>query len=184
MLELQFSPFKTIKTKRLVLREVTPEDAEAVFSFRSNKEAMRYIGKPVATKIEEARELIQRFIDGLNTNESITWGITLEGNDRLIGTIGFWRISKEHNRAEIGYMLHPDHWKKGIVTEAVEAVLKFGFEQLKFHSVEAQLTPENIGSVKLLEKSGFLKEAHFRENYFFEGVFSDTAVYSKLNPVR
>lgn len=182
MLELNLLPFHTLHTKRLVLREVTMDDAESVFALRSNKEAMKYIGKPPAISIIEAKEHIQKFIDGLNNNESLTWGICLAIDNKVIGTIGFWRIAKEHYRAEIGYMLHPDHWKKGIVTEATQAVLEFGFYELKFHSVEAFLTPENTGSVKLLEKTGFKKEGHFKENYFFDGVFSDTAVYSKLNP--
>jgi [ribosomal protein S5]-alanine N-acetyltransferase len=182
MLELQFLPFKTLHTKRLVLREITMEDTDSVFSIRSNKNAMKYIGKPIAKSIDEAKELIQKFVDAIKNNEGITWGICLSDTNNVIGTIGFWRISKEHYRAEIGYMLHPDYWNKGIVTEAAEAVLEFGFKQLKFHSVEAFLTPENLGSVRLLEKSGFKKEGHFKENYFFEGVFSDTAVYSILNP--
>jgi len=143
---------------------------------------MKYVGKPPAISLGNAREHIQKFIDGLNNNEAATWGICLADDDKVIGTIGFWRIAKEHYRAEIGYMLHPDHWNKGIITEAIEATLEHGFNELKFHSIEAFLTPENIGSVRVLEKSGFKKEGHFKENYFFDGVFSDTAVYSKLNP--
>jgi len=182
MLQLQFQPFPTITTSRLILREVTFDDTQAVFDFRSNAEAMRYIGKPKATSLEDSRELIQRFIDGIAANDGITWGITLKGDDRLIGTIGFWRIQKEHYRAEIGYMLHPAHWNKGIVTEAIKATSDYGFRHFGFHSIEANLTPENIGSSRVLEKSGFTKEAHLRESYFYDGVFSDTAIYSKLNP--
>jgi ribosomal-protein-alanine N-acetyltransferase len=182
MLQLQFRPFHIITTKRLVLREVTFDDAEDIFALRSSKEAMRYIGKPIATSIEDATEHIQKFVDALDNNEGITWGITLADNNKVIGTIGFWRIAKEHYRAEIGYMLHPDHWNKGIVTEAAEAVLNYGFDELRFHTVEAYLTPENTGSARLLEKSGFKKAGHLKENYYFEGIFSDTAVYSKLNP--
>jgi [ribosomal protein S5]-alanine N-acetyltransferase len=182
MLQIQLLPFQTLHTKRLVLREVTMDDTESIFALRSSKEAMKYIGKPAAVSINDAKELIQKFIDALNNNEGATWGICFPEDNKVIGTIGFWRIAKEHYRAEIGYMLHPDFWKKGIASEAAEAVLKFGFDKLKFHSVEAFLTPENTGSVKLLEKSGFKKEGHFKENYFFEGAFSDTAVYSKINP--
>jgi ribosomal-protein-alanine N-acetyltransferase len=182
MLNLQFRPFPTLTTQRLIMRELTLDDTEAVFEFRSNAEAMRYIGKPKATSLEDSRELIIRMIDGLNSNDSLSWGITLAGNNKVIGTVGFWRIQKEHYRAEIGYMLHPDHWNKGIITEAVEAAMTCGFEQLGFHSIEAQLTPENIGSVRILEKTGFAKEAHLKENYFYDGVFSDTAIYSILNP--
>jgi [ribosomal protein S5]-alanine N-acetyltransferase len=182
MLQLQLLPFNTLRTNRLLLREITFQDTESIFAFRSNPDAMRYIGKPPATSINDAKELIRKIIDALNNNDGITWGITLADNNTVIGTIGFWRIAKEHYRAEIGYMLHPEYWNQGIATEAIEAVLEYGFDRLKFHSIEAFLTPENTASVKLLEKAGFKKEGHFKENYYFDGVFSDTAVYSKLNP--
>jgi [ribosomal protein S5]-alanine N-acetyltransferase len=182
MVTIQLLPFPLLTTSRLVLREVTQEDAPEVFAFRSDAQAMKYIGKPAATSINDAKELIQKFIDGLASNEAITWGITLSGDPKVVGTIGFWRMNKDHYRAEVGYMLHPDHWNKGIISEALSEVIRFGFEKLNFHSIEANLTPENSGSVRVLEKAGFKKEAHFRENYFFNGVFSDTAVYSILNP--
>lgn len=182
MLDLNFSPFPLLETKRLILREITIDDAPEIFAMRSNPEAMKFIGKPPATSIEDANKLIGLFINGISNNESITWGIAFKETNKIIGTIGFWRISKDHHRAEIGYMLHPEHWKKGILTEAAQAVIQCGFTKFKFHSIEAQLTPENIASVKLLEKTGFVKEAHFKENYFFQGEYSDTAVYSKLNP--
>jgi ribosomal-protein-alanine N-acetyltransferase len=182
MLELNFSPFPSLHTSRLHLREVSLNDAEAMFLIRANKDAMRFVGKPLAKTIADAEELLGRMIEGVKNNEGLTWGITFKDNEKLIGTIGFWRIDKDHYRTEIGYMLHPDHWRKGIISEAMDAVIDFAFRELKFHSIEAQLTPENVGSVKVLEKAGFTKEGHFKENYFFEGKFSDTAVYSKLNP--
>jgi ribosomal-protein-alanine N-acetyltransferase len=182
MLDLNFSPFPFLETKRLILREIAFEDSAEIFALRSNPDAMKFIGKPPATSIEDANKMIRMFTDGISNNESITWGIAFKETNRIVGTIGFWRISKDHHRAEIGYMLHPEHWKKGILTEAAKAVIECGFRKFKFHSIEAQLTPENIASVKLLEKTGFVKEAHFKENYFFEGEYSDTAVYSKLNP--
>jgi ribosomal-protein-alanine N-acetyltransferase len=182
MLNIQLLPFKTLTTQRLILREVTLDDAPEVFAFRSDKEAMRFIGRPVAKSIDEAKELIQKFIDAMNNNDGATWGITLKGESKVIGTIGFWRMQKEHYSSEIGYMLHPLYWGKGYAAEALEAVMEHGFRELKFHTVQAYLTPENTASSKLLERAGFVKEAHFRENYFFDGIFSDTAVYTKLNP--
>ena len=182
MLEINLLPFKTITTERLVLREVTIDDATEVFAFRSHPEAMKYIGKPVAPSIEVAKDLIGKFIDGLKNNDGATWGIVLPHENKIIGTIGFWRMEKEHYRAEIGYMLHPDHWGKGYIPEAIEAVMEHGFKNLGFHTVQAYITPENTASSRVLEKTGFVKEAHFRDNYYFMGEFSDTAVYSKLNP--
>jgi ribosomal-protein-alanine N-acetyltransferase len=94
----------------------------------------------------------------------------------VIGTICLWNIQKEHYRAEIGYMLHPDHWRKGIMKEAINAVVDYGFAILGLHSIEALLNPENIGSSSVLESSGFVKEGHIKENFYFNGKFSDTAI--------
>ena len=117
----------------------------------------------------------------IETNEGINWAITLKGNPKLIGVIGHYRIKPEHYRAEIGYMLLPEYHGKGIVSEAVKEAVNYGFSVMKLHSIEAILDPENHGSAKVLEKNGFVKEAHLKENEFFEGRFLDTVIYSILN---
>ena len=100
---------------------------------------------------------------------------------KLIGTIGFWQIDKENYRAEIGYLLHPDQQGNGLMQEAIETVLQYGFQTMKLHSVEANVNPANIASIKLLEKKKFNKEAFFKENYYYNGKFLDTSVYSLLS---
>ena len=109
------------------------------------------------------------------------WVICLKGETKLIGSIGFWHTVPEHHRAELGYILHPDFWNQGIVTEALQAVLKYGFEKMKLHSVEASVNPENVASIRVLEKHGFVREAYFREDYFYDGKFYDSAVYCLLS---
>ena len=118
----------------------------------------------------------------LQKNEAITWGIFRKEGSSLLGTIGFWRIQKEHYRAEIGYLLHPTLQGQGLMQEAVKAVLQYGFETMQLHSVEANVNPANAASIKLLERSGFLREAHFKENYFYNGRFLDSLIYSLLAP--
>jgi ribosomal-protein-alanine N-acetyltransferase len=77
-------------------------------------------------------------------------------------------------------MLHPDFWKKGIMKEAIVAVLDFGFNVMRLHSVEANINSGNDASASVLEATGFIKEAHFREDFFFDGTFRDTIIYSRL----
>ncbi len=108
------------------------------------------------------------------------WVIQTKENPELIGNIGFWRVKKEHHRAEIGYILSPKYWNAGIMTEALDAVLNYGFKTMKLHSVEATVNPNNAASIKVLEKQGFTREAYFREDYYFEGRFLDSAVYSLI----
>ena len=100
-----------------------------------------------------------------------------------MGYIGFWRIMKEHHRAEIGYALHPDLWGQGLMSEAVAATLHYGFQKMKLHSVEAGVKPDNTASIHVLERSGFILEGHFKQNYCLNGVFVDSMVYSLLTPL-
>jgi ribosomal-protein-alanine N-acetyltransferase len=181
MLEPDFSHFPQLETERLVLRKISGDDSPAIYSLRSDERAMKYIDKPSAKNIEEAAAFIVTILDWLEKNEAITWGIALkEKPEFLIGTIGYWRMKKEHYRAEIGYMLHPDHWKQGLMKEAICRVLGYGFNELKLHSIEAHINPYNAGSAAILESTGFVREAYFKEDYYYNGKFLDTAIYSRL----
>ncbi len=180
MLVLNFDPFPELETDRLILRRITMEDAEDFLRLRSDAEAMKYIDKPLIESMAEIRELIKKIDDGIWQNETIGWGITLKDKSGLIGTISYHVIYREHYRAEIGYMLAPAHWNKGLITEAIAKVLDYGFNQMNLHSIEAKVNPSNNVSMKVLEKFGFVKEAYFKESYFFNAKFLDTAVYSLL----
>ena len=177
---LNFNPFPVLETERLILRNYTMDDAEDVFSYRSNIDAMKQISRPVQRNLDEARDMIERINAMVDGNDGIGWAITLKGINKAIGGVSFHRIKKEHYRAELGYMVHPHYWRQGIVSEAVKALLDYGFIHMKLHSVEAFIDPDNIASQKVLEKCHFVKEAHFRESYFFEGTFIDSAGYSLL----
>lgn len=181
MLTVNFSPFPNLETQRLLLRRVDSNDIRAIFALRSNPETMKYIPRPLAKTDEDALEHIAMIDAKIDTNEGINWGITLKDNPNLIGIIGHYRIKPEHYRAEIGYMLLPEFNGKGIITEAIKEVVNYGFKTMKLHSIEAIIAPENHGSAKVLEKNGFVKEAHLKENEFFEGRFLDTVIYSILS---
>ncbi len=184
MLDINFGEFPIIHTERLLLRKLICEDAEALFPLRKDPAVMKYIARPLSKEIEEVHKLIDIINQGYNNNEGITWAITRVDNPTLIGTIGFWRIEKENHRAEIGYLLDPAFQGKGIMYETMQAVLEFGFTILKLHSIEANIDKDNEASIKLVERCGFVKEAHFKENFYFEGQFLDSAIYSLLTPYR
>lgn len=184
MLDLNFNPFPVIETERLVLRRMMMDDAPDFFSIRSNVNAMKYVCKPLQNSIEEAKIKIIEINEMIDSNNGIGWCITFKNQTKIIGNLSFHKIDKAHYRAEIGYMLHPDYWRQGIIGEAVKAIIDFGFNELKFHSIEAHIDPANIGSEKILQKFNFEKEAYFKENYFYNGQFKDTAVYSLLNSTK
>jgi ribosomal-protein-alanine N-acetyltransferase len=182
MLQLNFQPFPQISTGRLLLREITTADAADLFALRSNKDLMRYIDRPVAQSMQDALNLIEIITTALKNDDGITWGITLKNNPQLIGTIGFWRIIKEHHRAEIGYLLSDAFQRQGIMQEAITAAIDYGFNVMRLHSIEANVNPANTASILLLEKNKFIREAYFRENYYYNEKFVDSLVYSLITP--
>jgi ribosomal-protein-alanine N-acetyltransferase len=175
-----FESFPVLETDRLILREINLKDVNEIYAVRSDKEAMKYFGHNVYTSVAEAEDMIRVVIDGFKNKEGIRWGITLKDSDKLIGSAGIWRLLKQHHRGEIGYDLLPKYWKQGIMFEALSEIIKFGFDKMNLHSIEANLDPDNIASVKLLEKSGFEKEGHLKDSFYLNGVFTDTGIYSLI----
>ena len=181
MLQLNFAPFPEFKTERLLLRRMVINDAPAVFFLRSDPAVLQFLSKAPAASIEEAVKFMNNIDGDIDSNNGILWIITLHNNPAVaIGTICYWRIDKEHHRAEIGYALHPQYWKKGIMKEAIGKILDYGFNLMQLHSVEARINPNNKASAALLGATGFVKEAYFKEDFHFNGKFEDTAVYSRL----
>ncbi len=181
MLILNFNPFPNLESERLLLRRIDETDLKEIFTMRSDSEIMKYIPRPLVKNIEEAKEHLAMINSGIEKNEAINWGITIKGNSKLLGIIGFYRTKHEDYRSEIGYMLLPEIHGKGIASEAVGIVVEFGFNEMKLHSIEAVIDPENVASEKVLQKNGFVKEGHFKENGFYDGKFIDSVIYSRLN---
>jgi len=150
---------------------MSEQDDEEIFFLRSDKEILRFLDRDPAKTIVEAREWMR-----------IAWAISLKSDPKLIGTITFWNVQKGHYRAEIGYALHTQFQGRGIMQEAISAVLDYGFNILGLHSVEANVNPNNAASINLLERNGFVREAYHRENYYYNGHFLDSAIYSLINP--
>lgn len=183
MLPIQLTPFPELRTNRLLLRELNESDAPMLLVQRSDARIIQYLDREPDTTLNQTLALIDLIKQNITDNKGITWGVVRQdAPEELLGTIGLWRMIPEHHRAEIGYGLHPDHWQQGIMSEAMVAVLAFGFQALKLHSVEANVNPQNQASRRLLEKHGFVQEAHFRQNYFFQGQFLDSIIYSLLTP--
>lgn len=179
MLQPNFNPFPELTTGRLLLRRLTMEDAPEIFFLRSDPTILQYLSKEPASNMKEAEDFITLINTNIDNNEAILWAIVLkEYPKKTIGTICFWRMLKEHYRAELGYVLNPEYWNKGIMTESIRRILDYGFTILGLHSVEARINPDNIASASVLESTGFTREAYFKEDFFHRGKFEDTAVYS------
>ncbi len=180
MLVINFHPFQNLETERLLLRRIDNTDVNEVFALRSNASTMQYIPRPLVQNDQEALAHITMINDKIENNEGINWAITIKGNPKLIGIIGHYRIQPQNYRAEIGYMILPEYNDQGIITEAIKEVVRFGFEEMQLHSIEAIIDPRNLASERVLQKNGFVKEAHILENEFFDCKFIDTVIYSLL----
>jgi ribosomal-protein-alanine N-acetyltransferase len=180
MLNIIFHPFKNLETERLLLRRVVVTDVPEIKALRGNPETMKFIPRPLVTTDEQALEHFKMIDEKIENNTGINWAITVKGNPKLIGIIGHYRIQPENHRCEIGYMILPEYNGQGITTEAIKAVLEYGFEDLNMHSIEAVIDPDNVASERVLQKNGFVKEAHILENELWDGKFWDTVIYSIL----
>ena len=177
-----FATFPTLETGRFLLRAVTLDDVDDIFRIMSDLRVTRYFGALPMTALDPAQQRVEAIQTAFQEHAGVRWAIANRANGQLIGTGGFWRLINSHYRAEIGYELAPEWWGQGVMTEALGAMLSFGFTRLELHSVEAQIHPDNRGSRRVLEKLGFVQEGYFHENFYdpVEAQFTDTAVFSLL----
>lgn len=176
----QMERLPLIETDRLMLRALEVEDSLALFDYFSKELVMQYYDLSPFKSIEEAIEMINTWHKRTERGEGYRWGITLK-DSTVIGTCGFHNISKEHNRAELGYDLHPDYWGKGIATEACAALIEHGFEQLQYHRIEAYIDPLHTASRRVLHKVGMKTEGCLRDYFFEKGEFVDAEILSIIN---
>ena len=158
-MKLNFAPFPNLATERLILRRMNVADQNEIFFLRSNESVLEFIDIPKAETVDDAIKFIEKINNCIAQNESIMWAITLKENNTLIGTICLWNIDAENNKAEIGYMLHPNFQAKGIMQEAVVKIIEYGFEAMQLNSIIAAFQSNNLRSLKLLERNGFFYES-------------------------
>lgn len=181
MINTNFLPFPELETERLRMRRLNKNDVHQIFLLRSDDKVMQYIDRKKAETIKEAEDFLNLVDTALIKSDGIIWAIESKDHPGLmIGYVCYWRLLKEHFRAELGYALLPDFWNKGFMKEVLQEVIRFGYDTMKLHSIEARINPANKVSAALLKSTGFIKEAYFKEDYFFNGTFGDTEVYSRL----
>jgi len=164
-----FATFPTIETQRLLLREITHADAPAIYHIFNDHETMRYYETPY-TSLEQAHDQVQLHKRRFREKVGIRWGIAFKhAPARLIGNCGF-NPRLYGNHADIGYVLAREHWRSGIMYEAVNAILPFGFEALELQRIEAWVFPDNTASARLAEKLGFTYEGLLRGYLFGQDI--------------
>jgi ribosomal-protein-alanine N-acetyltransferase len=179
---LELGEFPVLETKRLVLRRMTMDDDEFFLRNFSDPVTVDLTGWEPPKNIESAREeLREHCIDNFTNSTGIRWGVTIKGNHDLIGTLGIYKWDKVNHHAEMGYDLLPEHRNKGIMTEAMTAVLDYVFGTMRLNRVCALIDPRNSASRNLLLRLGFSKEGEFRESTYFRGKYLTDVVYALLS---
>jgi len=179
-IDAAFTRFPSLSTSRLLLRQIQPEDAEALFATFSDEEAMRFYGHEPHQSLDETRQSIEQMQARYARREAIRWGITLKGRDRVIGSCSFHHFDTGFHRAETGYELNRAFWGQGLMTEAMSAVLTYGFDLLGLHRIEAIIDIANEPSKKLLLRLGFTYEGNLRQRYAFRDHFEDEHYFGLL----
>lgn len=177
---IDMDTFPEIETKRLILRKMTNDDANSILKYLSDQEVMKYYGLEPFKTVDEALSEISWYQSIQNNKTGMRWGITVKGEGEVIGSCGFHNTVSQHYRTEIGFELSKEHWGQGIASEAIEAIIKYGFEHLKLQRIEALIEPPNMPSQKLVEKLGFVREGLLRSYEFTCGKFDDLYMYSLL----
>lgn len=152
------SPFPILDTERLVLRKLVETDNAAILFLRSDERVNQYIKRPRQKTLEDATAYISKILKGILHNESIMWAITIKSTSKLIGTVSLWNFSSDKKIAELGYELHPDFQRQGLMTETIRKVIDYAFKELTIERIEAFTNRHNAASVGLLSKNGFRLE--------------------------
>lgn len=167
----------TLHTERLVLRRMEITDFPNLVKYASNKNVSdKVFGYPYPYLEEDAIARMNTVLEGFKNKNRFIFTITQKEENVLIGEIGL-RLETEHNKAEIGYWIAEPYWGKGIATEAVAAVIKFGFEELKLNKIFATCFDGNKTSGKVLEKNGMILEGELKQEYIFKSEYRDSLNY-------
>jgi ribosomal-protein-alanine N-acetyltransferase len=169
----------TLETPRLTLRPVTPEDVPFIHKLFSRSETNLYSGYDDIVTSAEAEQMFETYLKpGFSTHFRVV--VVLKETGEPVGTIGLYYYTKESRRAELGYDLLKEHWGMGLMTEAVEEVLRYAFEELNLNRVEATTDSENGASNRVLERTGFTLEGRLRERHINKGGPHDELFFGLL----
>lgn len=173
--------FPTLTTRRLHLREIVPTDAPALFAIHSDVEAMRWFGTDPMLTLQDAEKLVDAFAASRTlANPGTRWAITDGTNGQFLGTCGLFKWNRNWRSSSLGYELAQGAWGQGLMQEALDAVLGWGFEHMALNRVEAQVHPQNTASIKRLEALGFVREGLLRQAGFWLGEYRDLVQYALL----
>lgn len=174
------STLPEVRAERVKLRWLTEADVPSLFAIFSDPEVMRYWSSEPMTDPGEAKALLDDVHAHFEARTLFQWGVALAGDDRVVGTCTLSRLDGQNRRGEIGYALAREQWGKGLMGEALTALLDYAFTELALHRIEADVDPGNAASLRLLERLGFTCEGMLRERWLVGGRAHDSVMLGLL----
>ena len=173
-----FSHLPTLLTSRLTQRPVRKSDAEDMYEYSRDPEVARHVLWDAHTSIHQTRNYIRYLIRQYRNAAPGTFAIALRDSGKVIGTIGFMWLQMDNRSAEVGYSLGRRYWNQGYMTEALQAIVEFGFTRLNLNRIEAQHECDNPASGRVMLKAGMQREGTLRQRIFNKGRFVDVDLYA------
>lgn len=168
-----------LDTERLTIRPFKSTDLQDVFNIYSNEETCRYLLHDKWTR-ENMQELFKKKLENSSLTRETGLSLAVVDSTNVIGDLSTW-FTGVKDTVEIGYSFSDQISGMGYATEAVSQLVKYLFEEVKVHRVQATLDARNLASQKLCERIGMRKEAHFKQDYWSKGEWTDSIVYGMLN---
>lgn len=171
----------TLDGEGVRLRAVRPADDRDLLAVFGDAAHLRYWSHGPLADLDAARAYREGIEAGLRDRSFFQWAVTEAGDDRLVGTVTLGSWDRKNRRAEVGFIVRPDRQGRGLASAAVRTALRFGVDAMALHRVEADVDPDNAGSIRLLERLGFRYEGRLRDRWFtFVGEWKDSLIYGLL----
>ena len=175
-----FSHIPELTTPRLTLRRMLVADTDDMYEYACRQDVTKYLTWRPHPDRDYTREYLQYLGSRYASGMFYDWAVIYEPDCKMVGTCGFTSFNCTSDSAEVGYVLNPEYWGKGIATEALSRVLEFGFENMGLHRIEARFIQENERSRRVMEKVGMTFEGVMREGMLIKGVYQNIGICSIL----
>ncbi|PQP85912.1 GNAT family N-acetyltransferase [Paenibacillus sp. AR247] len=173
-----YQDLPVLETVRTVLRKISIRDDYDIFAYCSDEEVAKYTTWYAHASLEDSRGYIERILQRYSQQQVAPWGIQDKASGKLVGTCGFVGWDVHHAKAELGYAISRDFWGQGYMTEVVKRIIDLGLNQMDLVRIEARCHPDNVGSARVMEKSGMQFEGLLRKSIFTKGVHQDLKMYA------
>lgn len=169
-----------LQSERLHLRKIKMSDSSSLFKIWSDPDVTRFMNISNFTDENQAKDMIKLFDELAQDNRATRFAIIELKSNEIVGSCGFNSIDFENAKAEIGYDIAKPFWGRGYASEAIRSLLDYAFSDLELNRIEAKVEPENVNSIKVLQKLNFTFEGTLRQSERSKGKFIDLHIYSKL----